>query len=146
MLPDGTINPGQMTSFNHYALGSVINWLHEYVGGISLIEPGWKVFKVQPIPGGTIRSANIQYESPYGLIQCSWELDENSVFSMKLQIPPSSSALVIMPEKKANEGSSQGIIFHSGRYDLSCHYHADPWPPTPLETLFKPPARKVTSQ
>jgi alpha-L-rhamnosidase len=146
MLPDGTINPGQMTSFNHYALGSVINWLHEYVGGISLIEPGWKFFKVQPIPGGTIRSANIQYESPYGLIQCSWELDENSVFSMKLQIPPSSSALVIMPEKKANEGSSQGIIFHSGRYDLSCHYHADPWPPTPLETLFKPPARKVTSQ
>ena len=23
MLPDGTINPGQMTSFNHYAFGAV---------------------------------------------------------------------------------------------------------------------------
>ena len=22
MLPDGTINPGEMTSFNHYALGA----------------------------------------------------------------------------------------------------------------------------
>jgi alpha-L-rhamnosidase len=28
MLPDGTINPGQMTSFNHYALGAVADWMH----------------------------------------------------------------------------------------------------------------------
>ena len=32
MLPDGTINPGEMTSFNHYALGAVADWLHR-VGG-----------------------------------------------------------------------------------------------------------------
>jgi alpha-L-rhamnosidase len=132
-----------MTSFNHYALGSVVNWLHEYVGGISIIEPGWKAFKVQPIPGGTICSANIQYESPYGLIKCSWELDDNSVFSMKLQIPPNSSALVIMPDKVANAEKLQGTLYHSGSYYLSCQYHPDPWPPTPLETLFKPPARKA---
>ena len=28
MLPDGTVNPGEMTSFNHYALGAVADWLH----------------------------------------------------------------------------------------------------------------------
>ncbi len=28
MLPDGTINPGEMTSFNHYALGAVADWMH----------------------------------------------------------------------------------------------------------------------
>ena len=33
MLPDGTINPGEMTSFNHYALGAVADWLHRTVGG-----------------------------------------------------------------------------------------------------------------
>jgi alpha-L-rhamnosidase len=27
MPPDGTINPGQMTSFNHYALGAVADWI-----------------------------------------------------------------------------------------------------------------------
>ena len=26
LLPDGTINPGQMTSFNHYAFGAVADW------------------------------------------------------------------------------------------------------------------------
>lgn len=144
MLPDGTINPGQMTSFNHYALGSVANWLHQYVGGISLIEPGWKVFKVQPIPGGTIRSADIQYESPYGLIKCSWNLSDDSVFSIKFQVPPNSSALVFMPEKAGSTDSRQGTLYNSGSYELSCPFQADPWPPTPLETLFRPPARKAT--
>ncbi|OOQ88735.1 alfa-L-rhamnosidase [Penicillium brasilianum] len=145
MLPDGKVNPGQMTSFNHYALGSVSNWLHEYVGGISPIEPGWKVFKVQPIPGGIIRSADIQYESPYGLVKCSWNLDDDSVFSMKVQIPPNCSALVFMPEMEVQPKDRQRTVFGSGIYDLSCHFHPGAWPPTPLETLFKPPARKATS-
>ena len=33
MLPDGSINPGDMTSFNHYAFGAVADWLHRTVGG-----------------------------------------------------------------------------------------------------------------
>ena len=35
MLPDGTINPGEMTSFNHYALGAVADWMHRTVGGLA---------------------------------------------------------------------------------------------------------------
>ena len=41
MLPDGTINPGEMTSFNHYALGAVADWLHRVVGGLVPESPGW---------------------------------------------------------------------------------------------------------
>jgi alpha-L-rhamnosidase len=40
MPPDGTINRGEMTSFNHYALGAVADWLHKAVGGISPLAPG----------------------------------------------------------------------------------------------------------
>jgi alpha-L-rhamnosidase len=39
MLPNGTINRGQMTSFNHYALGAVADWMHRNIGGISPLEP-----------------------------------------------------------------------------------------------------------
>ena len=35
MLPDGRVNPGEMTSFNHYALGAVGDWLHRVVGGLA---------------------------------------------------------------------------------------------------------------
>ncbi|KAH8666985.1 bacterial alpha-L-rhamnosidase, partial [Xylariales sp. PMI_506] len=143
MLPDGSINPGQMTSFNHYALGSVANWLHENIGGISVAEPGWRVFRAKPLPGGTIRNAQIRYESPYGLIECSWSVDDQSIFSMKLVIPPNSSAWVVLPEKKENHLSDHGTLFSSGHYEFSCRFDPDPWPPAPLETLFKPPARKA---
>ncbi|KAJ5668964.1 hypothetical protein N7462_010034 [Penicillium macrosclerotiorum] len=141
MLPDGSINPGQMTSFNHYALGSVSNWLHERVGGISIIEPGWRVFKVRPVPGGTIRSAEIRLESPFGRIECSWALDNNSLFSMRLIIPPNSSAWVFLPDQ-ADEDLEGGKFLLSGQYEMNCLFHPGPWPPKALETLFKPPPRK----
>ena len=48
MLPDGTINPGQMTSFNHYALGSVADWLHRTVAGLAPAEPGYRRVRVAP--------------------------------------------------------------------------------------------------
>lgn len=71
MLPDGRINPGEMTSFNHYALGSVATWLHSVVGGLSpYVAPslyrgshpaeqgldedavGWRRIRIRPQPGG----------------------------------------------------------------------------------------------
>ena len=30
LLPDGSMNPGEMTSFNHYALGAVADWIHQH--------------------------------------------------------------------------------------------------------------------
>lgn len=74
MLDDGSINPGAMTSSNHYALGSVAHWLHSTVGGIMPVEPGWKTFHVNPRPGGTITSANVTFLSPNGRIEFSWKL------------------------------------------------------------------------
>ena len=48
MLPDGTINPGQMTSFNHYALGAVADWMHQIIGGIVPLEPGYSKVLIAP--------------------------------------------------------------------------------------------------
>ncbi|MBO0813080.1 MAG: family 78 glycoside hydrolase catalytic domain, partial [Microlunatus sp.] len=57
MLPDGSINPGEMTSFNHYALGAVADWLHKVVAGIDALEPGYAKIKIAPQPGGGLTSA-----------------------------------------------------------------------------------------
>ena len=57
MLPDGTINPGEMTSFNHYALGAVADWMHRTIGGIAPLEPGYSKVLIAPQPGGGIRWA-----------------------------------------------------------------------------------------
>jgi alpha-L-rhamnosidase len=134
MLPDGSINPGQMTSFNHYALGSVANWLHKNVGGISPLEPGWRTVRVRPVPGGTITSADAAYESPYGRIECSWCID-GGAFKMTLVVPPNSKALVILPDGQKSkvaqmEGAEEsGDLVGSGRYTFECAYEAAEWPP-----------------
>src|SRR5262249_39916577 len=51
MLPDGSINPGEMTSFNHYALGSVADWMHRTIGGIAPAAPGYRELRFAPVPG-----------------------------------------------------------------------------------------------
>ena len=51
MLPDGSINPGEMTSFNHYALGAVADWLHRRVAGLAPAAPGYREIEVRPLPG-----------------------------------------------------------------------------------------------
>ncbi len=48
MLPDGSINPGEMTSFNHYALGAVADWMHRTVAGIAPLEPGYGQVLLRP--------------------------------------------------------------------------------------------------
>ena len=66
MLPDGSINPGDMTSFNHYALGAVADWLHRTVAGLALSSPGYRTFTVAPRPGGGLTHASTAHQTPYG--------------------------------------------------------------------------------
>lgn len=133
MLPDGSINPGSMTSFNHYALGAVANWLHKSVAGISPLAPGWQQVLVKPLPGGTITSAEASYESPYGRIECSWKLSaEKDSFKMTVVVPPNSKAKVILPcsDDQKSAGNDEKW-FGSGRHSISCSYKAAEWPPKP---------------
>ncbi|WVQ68181.1 uncharacterized protein L199_006387 [Kwoniella botswanensis] len=124
MRPDGTINPGEMTSFNHYALGAVASFLHNTVGGITPLEPGWKKFKVAPQPGGTVTSAEVRHLSPYGLIECSWRLEDDKL-TVKLSVPPNSRAKVEIGDQQLEVGS--------GHREFVVKYQADPrWPPKPI--------------
>ena len=143
MLPDGTINPGQMTSFNHYALGAVANWLHSVVGGISPLEPGWSKVLVRPVPGGTIRSAEVRYESVQGEIRCEWKIDGEKRFRLMVEVPPDTIAVVVLPEQGRNtitEDRALNVGEELGpgtwHFECSCDYYDD-WPPKPLLTQWR---------
>ena len=51
MLPDGSVNSGTMTSFNHYALGAVGDWMHRVVAGLAPDAPGYRRIRFAPAPG-----------------------------------------------------------------------------------------------
>lgn len=92
MLPDGSINPGQMTSFNHYALGAVIDWLHRDIGGIAPASPGYQDVLIRPRPG-LLTSSESTFEGPYGTIRVRWTLTEG-VLHVDVTVPPNSRATV----------------------------------------------------
>src|SRR5699024_8398672 len=66
MLPDGTINPGQMTSFNHYAFGAVADWLYRSLAGLAPEGPGYRRIRIAPVPVSGIDHAAARHETPYG--------------------------------------------------------------------------------
>ncbi|KAL3480923.1 bacterial alpha-L-rhamnosidase-domain-containing protein [Aspergillus californicus] len=146
MLPDGSINPGEMTSFNHYALGSIINWLHSSVAGISPLSAGWKEIKVQPVPGGTINSAEARYETPYGRLECRWEIQaDKGLFTMDLVVPPNSRALVTLPtdDKLAAPSGNEETWVGSGHHHFSLPFdwnrYSSEWPPKPRIPYMRRP-------
>ena len=96
MLPDGSINPGEMTSFNHYALGAVADWMHRTIGGLTPTEPGYRRMEIRPRPGGGLTHAQARHLTPYGMAESAWKIEDGK-FDLDVIIPPNTTALVTLP-------------------------------------------------
>jgi alpha-L-rhamnosidase len=99
LLPDGSVNPGEMTSFNHYALGAVADWLHRTVAGLAPGAPGYRSLDIQPHPGGGLSYAAARHRTPYGAAACSWRLTPGEI-TVDIEVPPTTTARVILPGKE----------------------------------------------
>lgn len=112
MLPDGLINPGGMTSFNHYALGAVAAWLEQVVGGLTPAEPGYRVIEVAPQPGGGLSWAESVHRTPFGWAASSWRTDDDGTLSLDVVVPVGATARVSLPGGKS-------VRLGHGRHHLS---------------------------
>jgi alpha-L-rhamnosidase len=97
MKPDGSVNAGSMTSFNHYALGAIGDWLHRSVGGIAPLAPGYRRFEVGPLIGGGLTWAEARHLTPYGMASSKWTLADGRV-AMEVVVPANSTARVVPPD------------------------------------------------
>ena len=93
MLPDGTVNPGSMTSFNHYALGAIADWMHRTVAGIAPAEPGYRRIRFAPRPGGGLTWASARHETPYGTAAISWRVHQDRL-DVEVTVPLGSTAVL----------------------------------------------------
>lgn len=111
MLPDGSINPGSMTSFNHYAYGAVADWMHRSVAGLAPLEPGYRRIRVRPNLHGGIDSAEVRHECAYGMIRVAWRRTDREL-RLELDIPIGVSAEVCPPavDRTLSLPSGQHVI------------------------------------
>ncbi|MFC7374923.1 MULTISPECIES: family 78 glycoside hydrolase catalytic domain [unclassified Brachybacterium] len=107
MLPDGSINPGEMTSFNHYALGAVADWIYQVVLGIRPAEPGYRTILLKPTPGPGIDWAKGAYDSAVGRIEVEWSTAEGG-FTCTATVPAGIDAQVELPDGTARQITGTG--------------------------------------
>ncbi|MBV9448962.1 MAG: family 78 glycoside hydrolase catalytic domain [Streptosporangiaceae bacterium] len=117
-----------MNSFNHYALGSVGEWLYRFVLGIDQEDgpasAGFARLRLRPHPGGPgmgsgpgagpgagpgpgagsgpVRWARGSYQSVRGLVRAGWWFTDDQ-FTYQVEVPPNVTASVFVPSARAAE-------------------------------------------
>jgi alpha-L-rhamnosidase len=122
LLPDGTINPGEMTSFNHYALGAVADWLHRRIAGLAPATPGYREIEVRPVLGHGLTHASARHLTPYGPASVSWRRADGRL-ALEVVVPVGATATVYVP------GTREPVRVGHGRHDFEV---SDPCPGTPV--------------
>ncbi|MGD6741150.1 family 78 glycoside hydrolase catalytic domain [Streptomyces sp. BH106] len=112
MLPDGGINPGEMTSFNHYALGAVADWIHRTVAGLAPAAPGYRRLLIRPRPGGGLTWARAEHDTPYGRAETGWEVT-GATLRVDVLVPPQVTAVVDLPGMADVEVGPGRHAFHT---------------------------------
>ncbi|GAA1974839.1 alpha-L-rhamnosidase [Microbacterium pumilum] len=105
MLPDGTINPGQMTSFNHYAFGAIGDWLHRVVAGLAPAAPAYERISIAPHPLEGFDFASAEHLTPYGRARSAWTRSGDRI-RIEAVIPPNTTGIVTLPDGSTHEVGS----------------------------------------
>jgi alpha-L-rhamnosidase len=92
---DAGFQTPMMNSFNHYSLGSVGQWLYEYVAGIRAGAPGYSHVVIAPEPG-ELEWARAVYRSVRGPIASAWRRSGETV-ELDVSIPAGVTATVHVP-------------------------------------------------
>ncbi len=130
LLPDGSVNPGEMTSFNHYALGAVADWLHRVVAGLAPAAPGYRRLEIRPRPGGGLTYARARHRTPYGLATSGWAI-EGETITVEAVVPPGTTARVTLPGR-----DEEPIEVGAGTYTWSCPFPAARRPAPTLDSTI----------
>lgn len=94
---DGQFGPVDMNSFNHYAYGAVADWMFQYLGGVEIVEPGYKKFRVAPITqNAALTHARCQLQTPHGLISVEWARSDAGL-TLAVTVPANTSAEIVVP-------------------------------------------------
>jgi alpha-L-rhamnosidase len=83
-------NLTKMNSFNHYSLGSCVEWMYEYCLGIVVSEEtaGFDRVKIRPYPdrSGKITSASGYFKTKRGTISIRWNRQKDG-FLYEIALP-----------------------------------------------------------
>lgn len=144
ILPDGSFNPANMNSLNHYAYGSIGFWLYTRLCGLCLLEPGYKKFAVAPQFIKGVTWAELAYESVYGEIRIAWRCEKGTI-TVDVTVPANTTALLTLPEKEETITLGSGSYHYE--YATETRLEQDRYTlETPLRVMLEHPAAQPLIQ
>ena len=130
MLPDGTVNPGEMTSFNHYALGRGRRLAAPHGRRPApRPRPATAASRCAPAPAAASPTRAPTHDTPYGRAAVAWRRDGHR-FELSVTVPPGAHAQVELPEAAAIP-----IEVGSGNHVFGCDIRPADQDPLPVEPL-----------
>ena len=133
VLPDGHLSGIGMNSLNHYAYGSIVDWMFRYLGGMEPVEsaPGFRKARIAPKPHPRMPKLDMRYDSACGVYRVSWELRRDGSFTLDVEVPFGAEAELVLPNK-----NGKPIRLKAGR----THYDYVPdvpfFPPLTVDTAL----------
>ncbi|MGX9901366.1 alpha-L-rhamnosidase C-terminal domain-containing protein [Arthrobacter sp. SA17] len=76
--------------------------MHRVIGGIAPAEPGYRVIRYAPNPGGSVTWARAELKTPYGPAGIRWQASEKTL-TINVIVPPGTRGIVISPSVPKNE-------------------------------------------
>ncbi|MBN2469703.1 MAG: family 78 glycoside hydrolase catalytic domain, partial [Anaerolineae bacterium] len=112
--PDGSARSAKMNSLNHYAYGSIVEWMYRDMCGLNPAAgedalTGFRAARIAPKPHPSLQWARTRYRSAAGLYESSWRFHAAGQIALELTIPFNTSARVVLP------GAQQGEVTLNGQ-------------------------------
>ena len=137
LMPDGTPNPDGMNSYNHYAYGSVMEFVYRRIAGIEAKEAGFAKIKIAPRPVKGLPKLYAEYESVCGKIVSGYSQKDGKI-EYVIEIPGQIVAEIVLPNEAPVSVKGGRHIFVRDSEELYC----EPFTPesTVLEVFENPKA------
>lgn len=106
--PDGSISSTSMNSFNHYAYGSIVEWMYRDMCGLNPTGnedgvTGFRHARIAPKPDKTLQWAKAGYRSAAGFYESAWHIDDSGHLTIEITIPFNASADIVLPDAHLGE-------------------------------------------
>ena len=111
VLPDGVISGIGMNSMNHYAYGSIVEWMYRNMCGINPTEeaPGFKRVRLAPEPDSRLGRAKATVNSPAGLYESGWQYEEDGSLTYTFAVPFDGEGALVLPNADLEQLTINGV-------------------------------------
>lgn len=107
---DGSFWSDDMNSYNHYAYGSVIDWVYSVAGGINPVEAfaGFEKVLVKPKANKMLDWLKVSYDTKYGTVTSEWTCTDNGV---RYEITTPVQAKIVIDDKAYNVEKGSYVFY-----------------------------------